>query len=452
MYCIYSVWQPGEIRRALPLPIFQVSYLLLWPPPCPTVTWLCLIALRSSESCSLILPTLCPTSLHNHPSPNFPYRSHWLSFVCVLKAYSRLLARGCRRSTERIAAASPNHSWSQGWFIIQGLGFFCPQMLIHLQGICCVESIDGEANAFKCKITTCFIMMLLIAAGTACCHLSYTLPSVLTVLLILSNFSLSSPLCLSVEWHRKLHQVRSIYFINTPDVFANIRGCQQVSQGNQWCPIKVPGLRIHQKHASVKQRKEFWKTPVFYLSNHQFDRNPWVYWLYQKSPLTVWNSVASCWKKMIFFSSCYVILFGSSLTHQILITSKVKQSGKLSTSVRDKEWFCYVDRLWILEVSCCIWAQGRLLLCLCSSIKTWLIWAFSSPFTWQTFIKDYSLIFVCFYTHLCNNFTTINSDPIQNFILYSTMEMSAFFICRVRILTWLHNILYSSSVWKLVVR
>lgn len=160
---IYFVRQPGEIRT-LHLSVFQVSHLLLWPPQWPAVTWLCLIALRSSENCSLILPTLCPTSLHNHPSPNFPYRSHWLSFVCVLKAYSRLLARGCRQSTERIAAASLNPSWSQGWFIIPGLGFVCLQLHIHLQGIGCAESIDGEANAFKCKITPRLIMML-----THCC-------------------------------------------------------------------------------------------------------------------------------------------------------------------------------------------------------------------------------------------------------------------------------------------
>lgn len=195
MDCIYSVRQPGEIRRTSPPSVFQGSHLRLRPPQWPAVTWLCLIAPRSSESCSLILPTLCPTSLHNHPSPNFPYRSHWLSFVCVLKAYSRLLARGCRQSTERIAAASLHQSWSQGWFIIPGLGFVCPQLHIHLQGICCVESIDGEANAFKCKITPRLIMMLLIAAGTASCHLSCTLPHVCTVLLILSHFSLISFLC-----------------------------------------------------------------------------------------------------------------------------------------------------------------------------------------------------------------------------------------------------------------
>lgn len=68
--------QPGEIRRTSPLSVFQVGHLLLWPSLCPAVTWLCLIPLRSSESRSLILPTLCPTSLHNLPSPNFPYRSH----------------------------------------------------------------------------------------------------------------------------------------------------------------------------------------------------------------------------------------------------------------------------------------------------------------------------------------------------------------------------------------
>ena len=173
--------QPGEIRRTSPLSVFQVGHLLLWPPLCPAVTWLCLIPLRSSESRSLILPTLCPTSLHNLPSPNFPYRSHWLSFVCVWKAHSRLLARGCRQSTERTAAASLHQSWSQGWFIIPGLGFVCQQLLIHLQGLGCAESIDGEANAFKCKITPHLIMMLLIAAGTANCHLSCRLPRVCSV-------------------------------------------------------------------------------------------------------------------------------------------------------------------------------------------------------------------------------------------------------------------------------
>lgn len=88
-----SVRLPGEIRTISPLPVFQVSHLLLWPSQCPAMTRLCLIALRPSESCSLILSTLCPASLHNHLSPNSPYRSHWLSFVCALKAYSRLLAR-----------------------------------------------------------------------------------------------------------------------------------------------------------------------------------------------------------------------------------------------------------------------------------------------------------------------------------------------------------------------
>lgn len=87
------------------LSVFQAILLLLWPPQCPATTWPRLILPRSSESCSLILPTLCPTSLHNLPSPNFPYRSHWLSFVCVWKAYPRLLARGCMPSTERTAPA-----------------------------------------------------------------------------------------------------------------------------------------------------------------------------------------------------------------------------------------------------------------------------------------------------------------------------------------------------------
>lgn len=236
--------------------IFQVSRRLLWPLQCPAVTWLCLIPLRSSESCSLILPTLCPTSLHNLPSPNFPYRSHWLSFVCVWKAYSRLLARGCRQSTEQTAAASLHQSWSQGWFIIPGLGFVCQQLLIHLQGIDCAESIDGEANAFKCKITPHLIMMLLIAAGTANRHLSCTLPCVCSVCaecfllpapphtLILSNFSLNSSLCQSVVMQGKCHQVRSIYFISTPDAFGSIRGCQEVSHGFQWCPIKVLVLKV----------------------------------------------------------------------------------------------------------------------------------------------------------------------------------------------------------------
>lgn len=165
--------QHGPIRRALALPVFQVSHLLLlWPPWCPAVTWLCLIALQSSESCSLILPTLCPTSLHNHPAPNFPYRSHWLSFVCVWKASSRLLARGRRQSAEQIPAAS----WGQGWFIIPGLGFVCLQLLVHFRGLWCAESIDGEANAFECKITPHLIMMLLIAAGRVNCHLSSKLP------------------------------------------------------------------------------------------------------------------------------------------------------------------------------------------------------------------------------------------------------------------------------------
>lgn len=201
-WTLYLPRQPGEIRRTSPLSVFRVGHLLLWPPLCPAVTWLCLIPLRSSESCSLILPTLCPTSLHNLPSPNFPYRSHWLSFVCVWKAYSRLLARGCRQSTEQTAAASLHQSRSQGWFIIPGLGFVCQQLLIHLQGIDCAESIDGEANAFKCKITPHLIMMLLIAAGTASCYLSCMLPvfaqsvhSVSFPLLILSRFSLISSMC-----------------------------------------------------------------------------------------------------------------------------------------------------------------------------------------------------------------------------------------------------------------
>lgn len=84
-----SVRQPGEIRTTSPLPVFQDSHLLLWPFQCPAMTWLCLITLQSSQSCSLILPTLCPASFHNHLSPNSPYRSHWLSFVCVMKAYSK---------------------------------------------------------------------------------------------------------------------------------------------------------------------------------------------------------------------------------------------------------------------------------------------------------------------------------------------------------------------------
>lgn len=88
---LYSLRRPDESRG---------RRLLLWPPWCRAVTWLRLIPLRSSESCSLILPTLCPTFLHNLPSPNFPYRSHWLSFVCVWMAHSRLLARGCRQRAE----------------------------------------------------------------------------------------------------------------------------------------------------------------------------------------------------------------------------------------------------------------------------------------------------------------------------------------------------------------
>lgn len=54
--------------------------------------------------------------------------------------------------------------------------FFFQQRLIHLQAIDCAESIDREANVFKCKITPHLIMMLLIAAGSASCHLSDTLP------------------------------------------------------------------------------------------------------------------------------------------------------------------------------------------------------------------------------------------------------------------------------------
>lgn len=72
----YLPQRPAEIRRTSPLSVFHVCHLFLWPPRCPAVTWLCLIPLRSSENRSLILATLCPTSLHNLPSPNFPYRSH----------------------------------------------------------------------------------------------------------------------------------------------------------------------------------------------------------------------------------------------------------------------------------------------------------------------------------------------------------------------------------------
>lgn len=136
----FCIRQPSEIRRTSPLSVFQACCFLLlflpllWSPWCPAMTWLCLIAPRSSECLSLILPTLCPTSLHNYPPPNFPYRSHWLSFVCVWKASCRLLARGCRQRTERIAAASPHHSWCQWWFIIPGLGFVCLQLLFNFRG------------------------------------------------------------------------------------------------------------------------------------------------------------------------------------------------------------------------------------------------------------------------------------------------------------------------------
>lgn len=251
-WTLYLPRQPVEITSTSPLSVFQVGHLLLWPSPCPAVTWLCLIPPRSSESRSLILPTLCPTSLHNLLSPNFSYRSHWLSFVCVWKAYSRLLARGCRQSTERTAAAPPHQSWSQGWFIIPGLGFVCQQLLIHLQGINCGESIDGEANAFKCKITPHLIMMLLIAPGTANCHLSRMLLHVCSVhgkafsspLFILSSFSLIFCLHKSVVLQGKRHQVRAIYFISTPDAFESTGCCQEVSQGNQWYPITVPQLKM----------------------------------------------------------------------------------------------------------------------------------------------------------------------------------------------------------------
>lgn len=111
------------------------------------------------------------------------------------------------------------------------------KLLIHLQGIDCAESIDGEANAFKCKITPHLIMMLLIAAGTANCHLSCMLPCVCSVrtecfllptpTLILSNFSLNASLCQSVVMQDKCHQVRSSYFISTPDAVGSVRAVRR---------------------------------------------------------------------------------------------------------------------------------------------------------------------------------------------------------------------------------
>lgn len=161
----------ANVLSPSPLPVASRS---------PAVTWLRLIPPRSTSSCSLILAALCPTSLHNLPSPNFPYRSHWLSFVCVWKAYSRLLARGCRQRAEQLP--SIRHE-TRGGLSCQVLrccpptpspppSHPCQQTLIHLQAIDCAESIDGEANAFKCSITPHLIMMLLIAAGSANCHLS----------------------------------------------------------------------------------------------------------------------------------------------------------------------------------------------------------------------------------------------------------------------------------------
>lgn len=51
-------------------------------------------------------------------------------------------------------------------------------------------------------------------------------------LLVWSYFSQSAAL------QGKRHRVRSVYFISTPDAFESIGGCHEVSQGNQWCPIK----------------------------------------------------------------------------------------------------------------------------------------------------------------------------------------------------------------------
>lgn len=51
------------------------------------------------------------------------------------------------------------------------------------------------------------------------------------------------------------------------------------------------------------------------------------------------------------FGELSIRIIRSHLTHQILTTSKARQSGAPSTSGRDKEWFCYVDHPSILEVS-----------------------------------------------------------------------------------------------------
>lgn len=91
------------------------------------------------------------------------------------------------------------------------------------------ESIDGKANVFKCKITPHLIMMLVIAARTGSCHLSFC--SVRTQPPPPSYF-IPNLLCCAEVWCRRVIIGKSGPSISLAPQRERVGGCREASRCN----------------------------------------------------------------------------------------------------------------------------------------------------------------------------------------------------------------------------
>lgn len=111
--------------------------------------------------------------------------------------------------------------------------------------------------------------------------------------------------------------------------------------------ISTPKTRLSRQSGPPAERGGV-SSVNYVFQNCPSQRSPWVYGHDRYSPPAPFHSLPP--KKNV-PAPPRLIPFGCHVTQQIWRTSEVKQPGAPSTSGRDKEWCCCVDRRSTLEVS-----------------------------------------------------------------------------------------------------
>lgn len=233
---------------------------------------------------------------------------------------------------------------------------FCPPVTaIQFQGLRCADTMDGDTNALKCKITPRLIIcsFLLLALDG---HLSFTGPCVCAASAYFVPFS---------TWER----------------FVKSRAARQTSPCWFVCFISTQGEDRRPPRGALMSYKPPCTTLSTQLTDSCFFHN--IYWLFYLYLHAVGDL------------SMHLILVQSNLTSQILITSKAKRTGALSTSGKDKEWFCCVDHPSIPEVS----SYGLIIhICVSFDCSQPVLFSFSRSFSiyWFTSFCSLFLFSCCF--------------------------------------------------------